>query len=364
MKNTIGNNVSLTVWGESHGKSIGAVLDGICAGIEISEEFISDILTLRRPFSKNSTARCEKDIFSIESGVFEGKTTGSPIMIRIENEDTRSKDYSAIVNTPRPSHADFVAREKYHGFEDYRGGGHFSGRVTAAICAAGSIVLKALEDKGIYIGSHIKQIGNAFDGDFENYKEDILALRKKQFAVLNLDAESKMNEEIDKARNEKDSIGGMLETAIIGLPAGIGEPMFDSLESTISHAVFSVPAIKGIEFGLGFGFANKRGSEANDAFRIENGRVYTETNNSGGINGGISNAMPIIFRTAIRPTPSISAPQKTVNLKTLENTEIEIGGRHDPCIVHRARIVVDCITAIAVADALSSKYGTDWLGAK
>lgn len=364
MKNTIGNSITLTVWGESHGKSIGAVLDGICAGIEISEDFISDILTLRRPFSKNSTARKEKDNFSIESGVFEGKTTGSPIMIRIENEDTRSKDYSALVNTPRPSHADFVAREKYHGFEDYRGGGHFSGRVTAAICAAGSIVLKALEDKGIYIGSHIKQIGSVKDSDLENYKEDILALRKKQFAVLDEEAEIKMNEEIDNARNNKDSIGGMLETVIMGLPCGVGEPMFDSLESSISHAVFSVPAVKGIEFGLGFGFANKRGSEANDAFRIENGKVYTETNNSGGINGGISNSMPIIFRTAIRPTPSILARQKTVNLKTLENTEIEISGRHDPCIVHRARIVVDCITALAVADALSVKYGTDWLGAK
>jgi len=364
VKNTIGNSITLTVWGESHGKSIGAVLDGVCAGIDISEEFISDILTLRRPSLKNSTARREKDNFSIESGVFEGKTTGSPIMIRIENEDTRSKDYSALINTPRPSHADFTAREKYHGFEDYRGGGHFSGRVTAAICAAGSIVLKALEDKGIYIGSHIKQIGSVKDSDFENLKEDILALRKKQFAVLSPDAEGKMNQEIDRARMDNDSIGGMLETAVIGLPTGVGEPMFDSLESSISHAVFSVPAVKGIEFGLGFGFARARASEVNDAFRIENGKVYTETNNSGGINGGISNSMPIVFRTAIRPTPSISAPQKTVNLKTLENTEIEITGRHDPCIVHRARIVIDCITALSVADALAVKYGTDWLGAK
>ncbi len=364
MKNTIGNSLTLTVYGESHGKSIGAILDGIAPGIEVSEDFISEILTLRRPADKNSTARSEKDEFSIESGVFEGKTTGTPIMIRIENNDTRSKDYSSLINTPRPSHADFTAREKYHGFEDYRGGGHFSGRVTAAICAAGAIVLKALEEKGIYIGTHIKQIGSALDGDFKNYKEDILNLRKVTFAVLDKAAEEKMNKEIDAARESLDSIGGMLETAVIGVPAGIGEPMFDSLESTISHAVFSVPAVKGIEFGLGFGFCEKRGSQANDSFRFEDGRVVTETNNSGGINGGISNGMPIVFKTAIRPTPSIAQEQKTVNLKSGENATLEINGRHDPCIVHRARAVIDCITAIAVADAIAVHLGTDWLGAK
>ena len=219
-------------------------------------------------------------------------------------------------------------------------------------------------DGAVYseIGSGLLVLLGSEEGDTQ---KDIDYIRDKVCGLrIYEDAEGKMNQEIDKARNEKDSIGGMLETAILGLPAGVGEPMFDSLESTISHAVFSVPAVKGIEFGLGFGFANARGSEANDAFRIENGRIYTETNNSGGINGGISNSMPIIFRTAIRPTPSISAPQKTINLKTLENTEIEITGRHDPCIVHRARIVIDCITALSVADALAVKYGTDWLGAK
>ena len=361
MKNTFGNAISLTVFGESHGEAIGAVLDGVAPGIKIDYEYIDNRLALRRPVGSISTGRVEGDKYKIVSGVFNGYTTGAPIAIIIENEDTRSKDYSILATTPRPSHADFCAECKYHGFQDYRGGGHFSGRITAPIVAACAILMRALEDKGIYIGSHIKELHGAYDRDFENYASDIATLAKRQFPTLDSCAEERMKKEIEKAKGDCDSVGGILESVIIGVPAGVGEPMFDSMESMLSHLLFSVPAVKGVEFGAGFAFADMYGSEANDAFVMKDGRVQTLSNNNAGINGGITNGMPIIIKTAIKPTPSIFKPQMSVNMRTGENTTITLEGRHDPCIVHRARAVVDALLALGVADMLVTRYGTDYL---
>lgn len=361
MKNTFGTNVTLTIFGESHGPSVGCVLDGIAPGIPVDEAKINELLSLRRPSGQISTSRCETDEFVIQSGVFNGFTTGTPICITIPNKDTRSKDYESVSRLARPSHADYTAHVKYRGFEDYRGGGHFSGRITAAIVAASGILIPALNKKGIFIGTHIKNCGGLEDRCFVDYKNEIDALSKKAFAVLDENVADLMKEKISTAKSEGDSIGGILETAIVGLEAGIGEPWFDTLEGLLSHALFSVPAVKGVEFGLGFGFASAKGSQANDSFRVENGNVVTETNNSGGINGGISNGMPIVFRTAVRPTPTISKEQQTIDYVNLENVSLAAKGRHDPCIVHRARIVIDSVVSLVIADALATKYGTDWL---
>ena len=361
MKNTFGNHISVTLFGESHGAAIGAVLDGMAPGIEVDEAFIAEILSRRRPVGAISTARQEADNFSIVSGVFHGKTTGSPICILIPNADTRSGDYSQMSATPRPSHADYTAQCKYHGFQDYRGGGHFSGRLTAALCAAGAICLSALKEKGIHIGTHIRQIGAVCDRNFESLDADISKLNQLDFAVLDDGKKEAMLTAITAAKAEGDSVGGILETAITGLPAGAGEPWFDTVEGLLSHALFSIPAIKGVEFGAGFALGAMRGSEANDAFYAENGAIKTKTNHAGGINGGITNGMPVLFRCAVRPTPTIGKPQETVDLQTGENTTLAAKGRHDPCIVHRARIVVDCMAAITLCDILAGRYGVDWL---
>lgn len=364
MKNTFGNNLTVTLFGESHGEAIGAVIDGIAPGIKIDRDYIEEKLTLRRPYGKISTTRAERDKFSIVSGVFNGYTTGTPIAIIIPNEDTRSTDYEMIKTLPRPSHADFSAECKYHGFQDYRGGGHFSGRVTAALVAAGAIISQALSEKGIKIGTHIAKLHGITDRDFIDFNEDVDTLSKKLFPALSIDAEEKMKEEIESARLAKDSVGGVLESVILGIPTGVGEPFFDSVESMLSHALFSIGGIKGVEFGRGFGFADIFGSEANDSFAIKNGTVITETNNSGGINGGITNGMPIIVRSAVKPTPSIRKEQKTVNLSEMKEGTLTIEGRHDPAIIHRVRSVVDAILAITVADMLTTRFGTDYLSNK
>ena len=362
MKNTFGNNVSVTLFGESHGEAIGAVLDGVAAGITVDRDFIANLLTLRRPVGSISTPRREADNFKILSGVFEGKTTGTPICIVIENADTHSADYGEMAYKARPSHADFTANVKYNGFEDYRGGGHFSGRITAALVAAAGIIMPALNKKGIYIGTHIKRLGGVDDRDFCDYQQDIKTLSSMEFAVLDSKLQDDMINKIEQARLQGDSVGGVLETAVIGLPAGVGEPWFDTLEGALSHALFSIPAVKGVEFGAGFQIADLLGSEANDAFSSENGKVITLTNNSGGIQGGISNGMPVIFRTAIKPTPTISKEQKTIDMRDNTETVLAAKGRHDPCIVHRARIVADSVTALVLADMLAIRFGTDWLG--
>ena len=361
MKNTFGQSVAVTIFGESHGEYIGAVLDGIAPGIDVDEEYISEMLTLRRPAGKISTARHEMDKFKIVSGVANGKTTGTPLTMLIPNENVRSGDYTKMRTVARPSHADYTAECKYHGYQDSAGGGHFSGRITAALVGVGAICRYALEKKGIIIGTHIKKCGGVNDRDFRELISDIHMLNKKEFAVLDDSVEYKMKKVIMDAAADGDSVGGVLETSVTGIPVGVGEPWFDSVESQIAHIMFSVPAIKGIEFGAGFGIADMKGSVANDAMRINDGRVISETNHNGGINGGITNGMPIIFRTAVKPTPTIFKPQNTVDFKTMENTVLEAGGRHDPAIVHRVRVVQDAVTAIAVCDMLSVRFGTDWL---
>ena len=361
MKNTFGNSVAVTLFGESHGEYIGAVLDGIAPGIEIKREYIENMLTLRRPDGKISTPRKEKDEFRIVSGVINGRTTGTPLTVLIPNENTKSSDYAELKTVARPSHADYTAQCKYHGFQDSRGGGHFSGRITAALVAAGAVCKFALEQKGIFIGTHVKKCGGVSDRDFCDYFSDIQTLGERTFAVLESSSEETMKNRILEAAQEGDSVGGVLETAVVGLPEGVGEPWFDSAESLISHMMFSIPAVKGIEFGAGFGFADMKGSTANDPFKIENGKIVTTTNNNSGINGGITNGMPIVFRTVIKPTPTIFKEQNTVDFLSMTDTVLEAKGRHDPAIVHRARVVQDAATAIVICDMLAMRYGTDWM---
>ena len=361
MKNTFGNNISVTLFGESHGEAIGAVVDGLPSGIRIDDDFINSKMMQRAARSDISTDRREPDVVKLISGVLNGYTTGTPICIMIENKSVQSADYSALSDTPRPSHADYAAYAKWGEFRDWRGGGHFSGRITAPLVAAGSIIAYALRQKGVFIGTHISELHGVCDRHFDNYTDDINLLDKKLFPVLDDQREARMAEEISKARAEGDSLGGILESVIVGLEAGVGEPWFDTVEGLLAHALFSIPGIKAVEFGAGFAFADMKGSEANDPLCIDNGKICTETNNNGGVNGGITNGMPILFRTAVKPTPSIFKNQKTVRISTGEETILSLKGRHDPAIIHRARAVVDAISAIVIADLLVSKHGTDWL---
>lgn len=360
MKNTFGNSMSVTIFGESHGPFIGAVLDGLAPGIEVNDDFIKAQLDKRRPAGKISTARSEADAYQIVSGVFEGKTTGTALCIIIPNSAQHSKDYSATRPLARPGHADYTAFCKYHGFEDYRGGGHFSGRITAAVVAAGAIAISALEKKGIRIGTHIKSVGPVADRDFNDYDEDLTALSKLVFPALDQVKAKEMEHYIEQVAADGDSVGGVLESVITGMPAGVGEPWFDSIESILSHVLFAVPAIKGVQFGAGFDMVNSLGSQYNDSFYMQEGQVKTRTNNNGGVNGGISNGMPITFRCAVKPTPSIYKDQDTVNFFENKDQVLSIKGRHDPAIIHRARVVVDSVTALAVYDMLASRFGTDF----
>ena len=363
MKNTFGQSVSVTIFGESHGPAIGAVLDGMAPGIDIDEGFIAEQLTKRRPAGKISTSRVEQDKFEILSGVFNGKTTGTPIVIAIPNKDVKSSDYLALSRLARPGHADYTASVKYHGFEDYRGSGHFSGRVTAALTAVGAIAISALAAKGIMIGTHIKMCAGISDREFGEYEDEIKMLNTMNFAVLDQEISAAMVEEIEKAAADGDSVGGILETAVTGFPAGVGEPFFDSVESVLSHALFAIPAIKGVQFGDGFGLAAMRGSEANDMFKMSGEKIVTKTNHNGGVNGGITNGMPIVFSCAVKPTSSIYKQQETVDFIKRENAVLQLTGRHDPAIFHRARVVVDSVAAIVLCDLLAQRYGTDFLGA-
>ena len=361
MKNTFGNALKITLFGESHGDAIGVVIDGLTPGIEIDYGFIDRQLDRRRSKATVCTQRQETDEYKIISGVFDCHTTGTPLCIIITNKDTRSSDYTLYGSVARPGHADYTAHCKYNGFQDYRGGGHFSGRVTVALVAAGALIQSALAKKGILVGTHIQKCGDVCDRDFCNYEKDIEQLQGAKFAILDPDAEERMMKKMMQVKEESDSIGGVLETAIVGLPAGVGEPWFDSLESMLSHAMFSIPAVKGVEFGVGFACSEMTGSEMNDEFTIQNGEIKTKTNNNGGINGGISNGMPIVFRCAVKPASSIPKKQKTVNFIDKTETEIEIGGRHDSAIIPRACVVAETVAAFTVADALITKYGTDYL---
>lgn len=361
VKNTFGSSVAVTIFGESHGGMIGAVLDGLAPGIPVDEEFIARQMSLRKSAGAISTARREADQVRIVSGVFQGKTTGTPITFIIENQDTRSRDYGELAYKARPGHADYTASVKYHGFQDFRGGGHFSGRITAGLVAAGAVAISALSAKGIKIGTHILSCGGVWDRPFGDVSADIDKLDGLGFAVLDDSKKDEMTAAILAAKEDGDSVGGRLETAVCGFPAGVGEPWFDTLEGVLSHGLFSIPAVKAVEFGLGFGVCDLRGSEANDPFRSgENGAV-TSSNNAGGILGGISSGMPIVFRCGVKPTPSIYKEQQTVDLNTGEDTTLLIQGRHDPAIIHRARVVVDSVTALILCDQLALRYGTDWL---
>ena len=363
MRNTLGNLITVTLFGESHGECVGAVIDGLPAGIKIDMDYISREMNKRRSVSAISTARSEEDIPHFVSGVKDGFTEGTPVTILIENTDAKPADYDSMKNIARPGHADYTAQVKYRGYQDASGGGHFSGRLTAPLVAAGSIVRKALEDKGILIGTHIDSLNGIEDYDFnwDDLENDLRTLNDRQFAVLNDEMAERMMERIKSAREDRDSVGGVLETVISGLPAGIGEPSFSSVESELARAMFSIGAVKGIQFGAGFRFANMTGSEANDPFRVVDGKIVTLTNNNGGVNGGITNGMPDVFSTVIKPTPSIGRIQETVNFETMENVELEIKGRHDPAIIHRARAVVDALTALVIADLICIEKGTGWL---
>ncbi len=364
MKNTFGNGLQVTIFGESHGPYIGAVLDGLTPGMPVDTAFIKERLSLRRPAGRISTSRVEADDFSIVSGVFEGRTAGTPLCILIPNSSQKSGDYSKTASVARPGHADFTANCKYHGFQDYRGGGHFSGRITAALVAAGAIVLPALKSKGITIGSHIRACAGIADSTLASDEKILVsqleALSKKRFAVLDENAGQRMKEAIAAAAKDGDSVGGIIETAVTGLESGLGEPWFDSMESLLSHVLFSIPAVKGIQFGLGFDMASQRGSFTNDPFTVKDGRVITVTNNNGGINGGLTNGMPLVLSCAVKPTPSIYKKQQTADFKTNENTELSLEGRHDPAIVHRAVAVVDSAVALVLYDVLISRHGTDF----
>lgn len=368
MKNTLGENFCVTIFGESHGPYIGVVLDGIAPGIDVNKDFINHQLDLRRPSGKISTKRVENDEFILASGVFNDKTTGTPLTILIPNSVQHSKDYEKTATLARPGHADYTANVKYHGFQDFRGGGHFSGRITAALVAAGGIIIPELEKKGIKIGTHIKSLGGIKDRNFEDYQKDIDFLGGTNFPVLDADKSEQMKTLAEKIAAEGDSVGGVLESVILGMPAGVGEPWFGTLESELSYALFSIPAIKGVQFGDGFDMVDSFGSEFNDSLQIvqDNGKskVITKTNHNGGINGGISNGMPILFRCAVKPTPSIYKTQDTIDMSKNENAKLNIQGRHDPAIIHRARIVVDSVASFVIYDALAGRFGTDFFGEK
>ncbi len=362
MKNTFGNQFTITLFGESHGEAIGAVIDGLASGIPLDLSFIEDMMQKRKAKGNISTQRHESDKIQIVSGYFNGYTTGTPLTILIKNEQNHSKDYEKTKDILRPSHADYTAELKYGGYQDYRGGGHFSGRITAPLVACGAIAMQILNQKGIFIGSHIKQLHHLFDISFVNdeklLEQQIKKMNESDFAVLDSSIKQKMIAHIEETAKQKDSIGGVLESAIVNIPPGIGEPFFDSIESRLSHLLFSVPAVKGVEFGLGFDFANHYGSEINDEFIYKDNKIKTRTNFNAGINGGISNGMPILLKTVIKPTPSIFKEQNTINKKTLENTVLSIQGRHDPAIIHRARIVVDSVLAIGILDLVMEHEAT------
>lgn len=368
MKNSFGNCLNLTIFGESHGEMIGAVLDGLPAGIEIDLQELERDMNRRKAKGDLSTRRQEPDQVRIVSGFFNGKTAGTALTLLIENTNTRSKDYEALRYRLRPGHADFSAFEKYHGFQDFRGGGHFSGRITAALTAAGSICRQVLRSKGVNIATHIESLHGLKDDLFSEdpavLKQQMELAEQLEFSVLNEKSRELFQQEIREAAMDLDSVGGVLETAVTGLPAGIGEPFFDSVESELAHLLFSVPAVKGVSFGIGFEFAGLRGSVANDPIVAENGRIRMATNHNGGINGGITNGMPIRIHTVIKPTPSIYKPQDSVDYRTREAVRLEIKGRHDPAIIHRARAVVDCAVAFGLLDLWMSSAAEEYFAPK
>ncbi len=353
MSSSWGQHLRLSIFGQSHGEAIGVIIDGLPAGMTVDRARLMAEMARRAPGSSAlTTARREADEPEFLSGVLNGRTTGQPVCIVIRNTDQRSRDYGDGVDLVRPGHADYTGHVRYFGQEDWRGGGSFSGRLTAPIVAAGALCSAWLESQGVRIACHVQQLGGVRDVSFleADSRHDYAYMKAMHLPTIRAGLDKEMEAAILAARSDGDSVGGVLECMVTGLPAGLGAPFFDSVESGISHLLFSVPAVKGVEFGAGFGFAQMRGSEANDPFRMEEGRVVTATNHAGGVNGGVTNGMPVVFRCVIRPTPSIAQAQQTVSLHTGENAELRVTGRHDPCILPRAVPVIEAMTAIAVMD--------------
>lgn len=356
MSSTYGDKLKLSIFGQSHGVAIGMTLDAIPAGLPVDLDRLQQFLNRRAPGQNDfSTPRREEDAPEFLSGIVEGHTCGAPIAAIIRNKNIRSCDYENLKDCPRPGHADYTAQIKYGGYQDVAGGGHFSGRLTAPLCIAGGLCKQWLEQKGVLIAAHINAIAGIVDDPISlNWTDPDLSLIQDDFPVVNPEAGAKMRNAIASAKADGDSVGGVIECFVTGLPAGIGEPMFGGIESKIAQIVYGIPAVKGLDFGSGFTGSYLRGSQNNDAFKILDGQVRTETNNAGGILGGITTGMPLVFSVAIKPTPSISQTQKSISLSKGEQQELQVKGRHDPCIVPRAVPVVEAAAAIAIFDAYLS----------
>jgi len=356
MSNTFGKNIKVSIFGQSHSPAIGVTVDGLPAGFSIDLDELNTFLLRRRPGQGvYATARKEPDIPEFISGLVDGVTCGSPLTVIIRNKDTRSSDYDNIKDIPRPSHADYTAYTKYGENHDIRGGGAFSGRLTAPLCIAGGICLQILKRENILIAAHIAQIGSVHDRGFDPVnvcKKDFDTLKSAEFPVLDKEAGIRMLTAVSEAKNAGDSLGGVIECAVLGISAGVGNPMFGGIENRLAGILFGIPAVKGVEFGNGFSSAGLKGSENNDAFIIVGNEIKTRTNNHGGILGGLTSGMPVIFRAAFKPTPSIALEQDSVSLSKRENIKLVISGRHDPCIVPRAVPCVEAAAAIAIYDAL------------
>jgi chorismate synthase len=359
MSSMFGNRLKISIFGQSHSPAIGVCIDGLPSGFKIDFDELNMFMGRRAPGqAAHATARREPDAPEFVSGLVDGMTCGAPLTAIIRNTDAKSSDYERLRDIPRPSHADYTAYVKYGTARDFRGGGQFSGRLTAPLCVAGGICLQLLSLENVYIAAHIAQIGNIADQNFDPVKinaDELRALEKKDFPVLDADAGERMLALIEEAKKEGDSVGGIVECCAVGLPAGIGEPMFDGIENRLASVLFGIPAVKGVEFGNGFASAGLRGSENNDAFYMNGDTVQTRTNRHGGILGGISSGMPLLFRVAFKPTPSIAKGQNSVSFSRLEDTELAIEGRHDPCIVPRAVPCVEAATAAVLYDMIRGK---------
>ncbi len=359
MASYLGEHIHVSVFGQSHSPAIGVVVDGLPAGEKVDMEELGRFLKRRAPGqTPTSTPRKEADLPHFISGLVDDVTCGAPLAALIENTNTRSQDYEQLRDKPRPGHADFTAQVKYGGFQDVAGGGHFSGRLTAPLCIAGGICLQILKRRGIEVGAHIASIAGQADRPFDpmgESTETLEAIKRAPFPVLDEKAGELMRKAIFEAKEDRDSVGGVVECLVTGVPAGLGDPMFGGMENRLAAALFGIPAVKGVEFGEGFGVARLRGSQNNDPFTVKDGKIVTETNHAGGILGGITNGMPLLFRLAVKPTPSISKPQQTVRLSTHQVEELIITGRHDPCIVPRAVPVAEAVTALVLSDLLFSR---------
>jgi len=349
MENSIGKLFTITSFGESHGRCIGVVIDGCPAGLPVSEEDIQKEVDRRKPTSSIATTRAEEEKVEVLSGILDGHTTGAPVCLLIWNTDIDSTEYERIRSLPRPGHADYTAFVKYGGFNDYRGGGRFSGRITATFVMAGAVAKKLLGRIGVEVLAHTVEIGGV-KAATKGLDEIKARVETSPLKCADIEAAEEMLRVVEQAKKEGDSVGGIIEGIALNMPVGLGEPVFDTLEGDLSKALFAIPAVKGIEFGSGFSAARKKGSENNDPFSIEDGRVVTTTNNAGGIIGGISNGMPVVLRVAVKPTSSIAIKQDTVDIKEMKNTTIEVKGRHDACIVPRAVPAVEAMMAVTLCD--------------